>query len=62
MALLTTSQVAERLHLHPSRVRALAAAGRLPSTSTPLGRLFDPKDVERFAQLERRPGRPAKVG
>jgi excisionase family DNA binding protein len=46
--LLTASQVARLLGISVERVRQLARTGRLESTSTPLGRLYDPAVVERL--------------
>jgi hypothetical protein len=46
---LGTSATARELTLSESRVRQLAATGRLPSIRTDAGQfLFDPADVERF--------------
>jgi excisionase family DNA binding protein len=47
---ITTKAVARRLNLSVERVRQLANAGQLPCTKTELGRLFDPDEVEAFAQ------------
>ncbi|WP_445185549.1 MerR family transcriptional regulator [Pseudonocardia sp. Cha107L01] len=46
---LTRNQVARRLGLSPERIRQLSNAGRLQCTRTPLGRLYDEAEVERFA-------------
>lgn len=45
---LTVSQAARLLGLSSERVRQLATSGRLASTRTPLGRLFDRDGVERL--------------
>lgn len=47
---LTTSQAARRLSLSYSRVRQLSEEGRIRTIRTPLGRLFDADEVERFAR------------
>jgi excisionase family DNA binding protein len=49
---LTPTQTAKRLDLSRSRIIQLNNEGRLRAVRTPLGRLFDLQDVERFA-LER---------
>ncbi len=59
-ALITRSQVARLLGLSPERVRQLTLAGRLSCRRTPLGRLYDPAEVARFAatrtsRLDHRP-------
>jgi len=52
--LLTSSQVARELGLSTERVRQLARNGVLPPKSTtPLGRLWDPDEVARFAAARR---------
>ena len=45
-----TSQAARLLNLSPRRVIQLHAEGRIRATFTPLGRLFDIEEVERFAR------------
>jgi DNA-binding transcriptional MerR regulator len=57
VAVVTSSQAARELGVSPERVRQLAKEGRLAAIDTPLGRLFDPADVERL-RLERK-GQPA---
>ena len=52
MTSLTPSQAARLLNLSPRRVTQLHDEGRIHATFTPLGRLFDLDEVERFA-LER---------
>jgi DNA-binding transcriptional MerR regulator len=47
---LTRNQVARRLGLSAEWVRQLSDAGLLPCVRTPLGRLYDAADVERFAR------------
>ena len=51
---LTPTQAGRRLELSAERVRQLTADGRLPCIRTPLGRLLDPRDVERLAAERRR--------
>lgn len=46
--LIPLSEAARRLELSGQRLRALAKEGRVPCVMTPLGRLFDPADIERF--------------
>lgn len=55
MSLLSIPEAARELHLHPSRVRALVAAGRLPATK--IGGRWVVEDVE-IARRRRDP-RPA---
>jgi hypothetical protein len=45
------------LNLSPRRVIQLQTEGRIHATWTPLGRLFDREDVERFAAEREREGR-----
>ena len=47
---LTPSQVARQLGISRGRVLQLSDEGRLTPLMTPLGRLFDPEDVERLAK------------
>lgn len=46
---LTRSQVARRLGLSAERVRQLTLTGKLRCRPTPLGRLYDPRDVDAYA-------------
>lgn len=46
--LLSVSEAARVLELSAQRLRTLADAGIVPCLRTPLGRLFDPSDLERF--------------
>jgi excisionase family DNA binding protein len=55
---LTTADVAERLGVTQARVRALIAAGRLPSKQYGRDHLIRERDLELVA--DRRPGRPRK--
>ena len=48
--MLTTSQAARRLGLSSERVRQLSDQGALGCRRTPLGRLYDPADLARFAE------------
>jgi len=55
-SLMSASQVGRMLDLSAERVRQLAREAKLPPAQiTPLGQLWDPEDVRRFAEL-RRPG------
>jgi excisionase family DNA binding protein len=58
--LITTSEAAKIIGVKPSRVRQYHLAGRLVGERMKGGRdlLFDRKEVERFAKLDRPPGRP----
>jgi hypothetical protein len=59
---LGTSATARELTLSESRVRQLAATGRLPSFRTEAGQfLFDPADVARFRaeRAAKHSGQPA---
>ena len=51
---LTPTQAGRRLELSAERVRQLTAEGRLACIRTALGRLLDPRDVERPAEDRRR--------
>ena len=51
---LTPTQARRRLELSAKRVCQLTVAGRLPGVRTALGRLLDPRDVERLAEERRR--------
>lgn len=42
------SEAARRLKLSAQRLRALAKEGRIGYVDSPLGRLFDPAEIERF--------------
>lgn len=44
--MLTPSAAAKALGVSTTRIRALAADGRLPCLHTPYGRLFDPTQIE----------------
>lgn len=57
-AMLTTSEVAERLNVSMRRVRALIEAGRLPSKQFGRDHLIKESDLKLVA--ERKPGRPVK--
>jgi excisionase family DNA binding protein len=49
---MTVKDVSRRLDLSADTVRALERAGKLRATKTSVGwRLFDPRDVERFAAV-----------
>jgi predicted site-specific integrase-resolvase len=62
-SLMTASQVARRLTISAERVRQLAREGRLkPIQTTELGRLWNPADVERFAETRDQWGRYSRAG
>jgi hypothetical protein len=48
--LIPVSVAARRLELSGQRLRSLAKEGRIPCVMTPLGRLFDPADIQRFLE------------
>lgn len=56
---LTTKEVAERLGVTPSRVRALIQSGRLPSQQYGRDHLIKESDLNLVQN--RKPGRPPKV-
>jgi DNA-binding transcriptional MerR regulator len=59
---MTASQVGRRLQISAERVRQLAREGRLPPVEiTELGRLWDPTDVDRFAETRDQWGRYSRV-
>ena len=58
-AMLTTSEVAERLNVSIRRVRALIEAGRLPSKQFGRDHLIKEGDLKLVAL--RKPGRPRKT-
>lgn len=57
--LLTTKEVAERLGVTQSRVRALIKSGRLPSQQFGRDHLIKESDLKLVQ--DRKPGRPPKV-
>ena len=57
--LLTTKEVAERLGVTPSRVRALIQSGRLPSQQYGRDHLIKESDLKLVQ--DRKPGRPPKA-
>ncbi len=60
--LMTASQVGRRLQISAERVRQLAREGRLPPVEiTELGRLWDPIDVDRFAETRDQWGRYSRA-
>lgn len=56
MKLITTSEAAERLGVHRTRVQVLIRAGRLPATKYGKAYLINEKDLALVA--DRKPGRP----
>lgn len=58
--MLTTAQVAERLGLDPSRVRVLAAQGRIVAEKVGRDWVFREEAVVAFEAFERKPGRPRR--
>ena len=53
-SLLSPSEVARLLNLHPNSVRRLAADGRLRSQRVGWSRVFRLEDVKRFSEERRR--------
>ena len=60
MRFLTATEVAERLGVTPSRVRAMIRAGRLPAT--PFGKAYMIKESDLSQVMVRKPGRPVQKG
>jgi excisionase family DNA binding protein len=58
--MLTTNEVAERLGVHVTRVRALITAERLPAQK--LGRDYLIREADLKLVEDRKPGRPPKSG
>ncbi|HVF54733.1 MAG TPA: helix-turn-helix domain-containing protein [Pyrinomonadaceae bacterium] len=58
MKMMTTSEVAERLGVHVTRVRALIVAERLPAQK--LGRDYVIREADLKLVEDRKPGRPPK--
>lgn len=56
----TTSEAARRLELSGARVRKLIADGLLNAEKIGAFNVIDEKELKRFEQLERSPGRPPK--
>ncbi len=53
-SLLSPSQAARLLDLHPNSIRRLAAQGKLPSRRVGWARVFELQDVQEFAEARRR--------
>lgn len=47
---LSSGQAARRLGISHTHIAELARAGKVAFTPTPLGRLFDPAEIERLAE------------
>lgn len=62
MQRITSVQVARQLGISAVRVRQFADEGRLPSILTPLGRLYDPLEVEQFQSARLARLRPCQKG
>jgi excisionase family DNA binding protein len=60
--LLTVRQTAERLGVSGTRVRQFIHAHRLPAQRLGRDWIIDAPDLERFAAVPRRPGRPITTG
>ena len=56
MKLITTSEAAERLGVHRTRIQVLIRTGRLPATKYGKAYLINEKDLALVA--DRKPGRP----
>jgi DNA-binding transcriptional MerR regulator len=55
--MLTSSDVARILNVSPTRVRQLEAEGLIvPKLRTPLGRLYERREIERFRDERHRRG------
>ncbi len=59
--MLTTTQVAERLGITPSRVRQIIREGRLVATKHGRDWEVDPESLDSFVKVRRRVGRPSVV-
>jgi excisionase family DNA binding protein len=55
-----TDEAARRLGLSIRRISALIRSGALPAQKIARTWVLDETDVDRFAKLERKPGRPRK--
>jgi len=60
MKLISVNDAADRLGLHPSRVRLLCRQGRIKADQIGKTWVIAEREVERFARLPREPGRPRK--
>ncbi len=58
MGLITTSEVAERLGVHRSRVQVLIQEGRLPAQR--FGKVYLVEEADLKLVRDRKPGRPKK--
>lgn len=58
MKLISTTEAAERLGVHITRVQALVKAGRLPAQKVGKNYVINEDDLELVA--ERKPGRPRR--
>jgi len=60
-SLLSPSEVAKLLNLHPNSIRRLAAEGKLPSQRVGWSRVFELSDVQRFVEERRRRRRDHRI-
>ena len=60
MRYLTTTEVAAKLHIDPSRVRLLCKRGRIETIKVGNTYAISEHELERFAAIPRHPGRPRR--
>jgi excisionase family DNA binding protein len=60
MAVIGTTEAAKRLKLTVGRIRTMIGSGLLPAQKVGRDWLIDEADLEAFAKIERKPGRPRK--
>lgn len=58
---LTIPEAADRLSLSVTRLRSIIAEGRIPTQAVGPLSVIRLDDLNRFAAVERKPGRPRKV-
>ncbi|MCX7425131.1 MAG: helix-turn-helix domain-containing protein [Planctomycetia bacterium] len=61
MRYLTTTEVAAKLRLDPSRVRLLCKLGRIETIKVGNTYAISEEELTRFAAIARAPGRPRKA-
>jgi excisionase family DNA binding protein len=57
---LSTTEAAAKLHVDPSRVRLLCKLGRIETIKVGNTYAISEHELERFAAIPRRPGRPRR--
>ena len=56
----TTTEAGERLNLSGARIRQLILTGQIKAEKIGQLNVIDEKELKRFEQLDRQPGRPTK--